>query len=541
MQTPNHPDSPVASPSTRSLSRPMALRPRQNQEANSFQSTALKSGFVGMLLACCVFTQPAEAESKKLKVFILAGQSNMVGHANNHTIPYLKTGPYIPTVESLMSMAQQEAYAEEVTYNNAKRAGENPEPLSGTREERAKQKAVEMLAWMKGLLESEKQDVKRLSDRLIPDVTAGMMDDYFKKQEALNADTALSRGDRDAQLAELAKTIPFATGKRAYIAAFGECEGGAKAGPAGPGFGASKWKCGPEYGFAMGMEQLTDAPVLVIKVSWGGKSLTYDFRPPSAPDFKTTKAYADAKAGADEARKRYEQAVKDFPQAQEKYKADLAAYEEQMKTADEKTRKSLRKPAEPRQPIAPKPFAMDDAGSCWRNMVDAVGKVLADPGKYHPQYDAAAGYEMAGFVWFQGFNDQFSDEYHGKYTGNMKLFIEDVRKTFKTPAMPFVIGVLGTSRTKAGVDASPVSVAQRAAAALPEFKGNVAAVESYLYYTQEIYPIFTAWRTPQWDSVKDLWGRYASDRPYHYLGSGKFFVRLGDAFATAMDGMQKKP
>jgi hypothetical protein len=25
-----------------------------------------------------------------------------------------------------------------------------------------------------------------------------------------------------------------------------------------------------------------------------------------------------------------------------------------------------------------------------------------------------------------------------------------------------------------------------------------------------------------------------SDRPYHYLGSGKFFVRLGDAFATAM-------
>jgi lysophospholipase L1-like esterase len=35
-----------------------------------------------------------------------------------------------------------------------------------------------------------------------------------------------------------------------------------------------------------------------------------------------------------------------------------------------------------------------------------------------------------------------------------------------------------------------------------------------------------------------------SDRPYHYLGSGKFFVRLGDAFANAMIGLienRKKP
>jgi len=487
---------------------------------------------LSLLLAFCVFAQSAEAQSKKLKVFILAGQSNMVGHAKNQTIPYMKTGPYIPTVESLMPMAKKEVDAE----LREKKIG----LAADQKEARYKEKAGEMLAWMKELLEAEKQDVKRLSDLLMPGVTAEMMDDYFKEQEALDADTALSRGDRDAKLAELAATIPFTTGKRAYIAAFGACEGGAKAGPAGPGFGDSEGKCGPEYGFAMGMEQLVDAPILVIKVSWGGKSLTYDFRPPSAPDFKTTKAYADAKASAEEAQKRYEKAVKNFPQAQEKYRADLAAYEEQMKTANEKTKKRLRKPVEPRQPKAPKPFAMEEAGYCWRNMVEAVEKVLADPGAYHPQYDAAAGYEMAGFVWFQGFNDKFNDEYHGRYTGNMKLFIEDVRKTFQSPAMPFVIGVLGTSRTKAGVDANPVSIAQRAAAALPEFKGNVAAVESYPYYTQEIYPIFAAWRTPLWDSVKDQWVRCGSDKPYHYLGSGKFFVRVGDAFATAMAGMIPK-
>ena len=40
-------------------------------------------------------------------------------------------------------------------------------------------------------------------------------------------------------------------------------------------------------------------------------------------------------------------------QPEPKTEADLAAYEEKMKTADEKTRKKLRKPNAPRQPRQP--------------------------------------------------------------------------------------------------------------------------------------------------------------------------------------------
>jgi alpha-galactosidase len=170
-------------------------------------------------------------------------------------------------------------------------------------------------------------------------------------------------------------------------------------------------------------------------------------------------------------------------------------------------------------------------------MVDGVNNALADLGKHHPQYDAAAGYELAGFVWFQGFNDQFNEEFHGHYTTNMKFFIEDVRKTFKTPAMPFVIGVLGTERLKSkeAVDGNAVTVAQRAAAALPEFKGNVVAVESYTEYALDSLEVYNA----GWPKNYYVWNLVGSDKPYHYLGSGKFFVRLGDAFATAMAGMMK--
>ena len=262
----------------------------------------------------------------------------------------------------------------------------------------------------------------------------------------------------------------------------------------------------------------------------------YDFRPPSASDFKSTKAYSDAKTKAEENLVKFREAVKNFPETEKKYAADLAAYREKMKTADEKTKKKLREPRKPKLPREPKPFSQDNAGHFWREMVKHVNEVLADPKKYHPDYDAGKGYEIAGFVWFQGFNDQFNPEYHGNYADNMKIFIKDVRTTFKTPNMPFVIGVLGTARTKEKVDENPVSIAQRDAAKHPEFIGNVLSVESYKDYSNYSHSIFEKGWPPHYHE----WNTVGSDRPYHYLGSGAFFVRLGDSFADAITRIMGK-
>jgi len=109
-----------------------------------------------------------------------------------------------------------------------------------------------------------------------------------------------------------------------------------------------------------------------------------------------------------------------------------------------------------------------------------VKEVLADPGKFHPDYDPKAGYEVAGCVWFQGYSDRGAPA--DEYKALMKTFIEDMRRLVKTPKMPFVIGVLGTGRFKESTGRTPVVQAQRATAELPEFKGNVKAVETYVYY-----------------------------------------------------------
>ena len=46
-------------------------------------------------------------------------------------------------------------------------------------------------------------------------------------------------------------------------------------------------------------------------------------------------------------------------------------------------------------------------------MIEHVRKVLEDIKRVVPDYDPKQGYELAGFVWFQGFNDLVDDwTYH---------------------------------------------------------------------------------------------------------------------------------
>ena len=48
------------------------------------------------------------------------------------------------------------------------------------------------------------------------------------------------------------------------------------------------------------------------------------------------------------------------------------------------------------------------------------------------------------------------------------------------------------------------------------------------------------WTDGTWSKQPVEFSQIGSDRPYHYMGSGKFFVRLGDALATEMAELRKK-
>ena len=447
----------------------------------------VSKGLAVLVSSClCVAIASTASAGEKLKVFILAGQSNTVGHARAHTI---------------------------ATLYKTDKAGDD-----------ALTKMVFKDADLSGAIDEQLARARKLDE-----LTGGISKDKIKKMPDGPEKKALqSQVDKLLQAHDAYKQNVIdacAISDRIYISSIADRN--IRDGKLGVGYGADKLKIGTEYGFGLRIAEKIDGPILLIKTSWGGKSLMYDFRPPSATDFRTTTAYANAKAKSEANAKRYEQAVKNFPEAEKKYAADLAAYKAKMKTADAKAKKKLREPRKPKLPRKPRPFAMDNAGHFYREMVAHVNQVLADPGQYHPAYDAAAGFEVAGFVWFQGFNDQFDPEYRGNYSENMRTFIKDVRKEVKTPKMPFVIGVLGTPMTKEKVDQNEVSQAQRKAARSPEFAGNVRAVESYTQYSHFSHAVFQK----GWPAHYHEWSTVGSDRPYHYLGSGAFFVRLGNAFA----------
>ena len=393
-----------------------------------------------LLLLGGVHGEMAEPAKKKLQIFILAGQSNMVGHSYYITIPTLLTAKE-PEVRKLANL---------VFKKDAKISRAVIEDLIATRMKRDE--------LSKGL---RKKEIKAAA------------------HEAAQAEIKKLQAQVDDKMQNIKDT--FVVSEEVYITSI--ADGNKGSGPLTVGYGGNRDKIGPEFGFGLSMAQKLDAPILIIKTSWGGKSLNYNFRPPSAGPYELN----------------------------EKEKAGD-------KAAEIKKNASLN----------------------WRMMNEAVHNVLKDLKKHHPAYDAAVGYDVAGFVWFQGFNDQFSDEFRNNYRDNMIHFVKDVRKEYKTANMPFVIGVLGTNMTKEGVDKNAVSVAQREAAAAPEFKGKVASVESYKVYDLEARKVYDS----GWAKHFAEWCVVGSDRPYHYLGSGKFFVRLGDAFANAMIGLienRKKP
>ena len=207
-------------------------------------------------------------------------------------------------------------------------------------------------------------------------------------------------------------------------------------------------KIGPEFTFGITMEKELKEPILIIKTAWGGRSLNTEFRPPSAGSYKLPKQ-------VQEEWDKHPKGAHGIPKLQDRKK-----WQEDKDAA---------------------------SGVFYRMMVEHVKKVLADPARVCPAYDPKAGYELAGFVWFQGFNDLVDGQTYpnGNYEEYSRLlahFIRDVRNDLDAPKMPFVIGVLGVEGEK-NVN---FRKAMAAPVAMPEFQGNVVAVDTAPFWDRDI-------------------------------------------------------
>jgi len=403
--------------------------------------------FRGMLVFILLSVQEVDAQQKPIRVFILAGQSNMEGHAKIETFDYIGDDP-----------------ATAPLLNQMRGTDGKPTVCDGT-----------WISYLTGAGESN-----------------------FDLAGKLTAGYGSMWGREPGQPGE---------------------------------------KIGPEFTFGLTMDMAFDEPVLIIKTAWGGKSLHTDFRSPSAGPYELSSFQ-----------------IENYPK-QEGH--GIPKNFEQWKVEKAKA-----------------------TGVYYRLMMEHVKEVLADPKQLIPNYDAQQGYELAGFVWLQGFNDMVDGHVYPKhnqsdrfevYSALLTHFIRDVRRDLNAPRLPFVIGVMGVGGLKDNsVDMLSFRKAMAAPSTMPEFKGNVTAVETAPFWSEELgaidekrakirqmryfldskhkdHPNADGRMTQDQknDYLKKyesdlispaevvLWKRGASNAGYHYLGCAKTFALMGKAFAEA--------
>jgi Carbohydrate esterase, sialic acid-specific acetylesterase len=76
-------------------------------------------------------------------------------------------------------------------------------------------------------------------------------------------------------------------------------------------------------------------------------------------------------------------------------------------------------------------------GLIYRTMIQDAFDALDNMNTYLPNYDENIGYELVGFVWFQGWSDYLDEKKVKEYESNLRHFIRDVRSDLNAPNLPF--------------------------------------------------------------------------------------------------------
>jgi hypothetical protein len=242
---------------------------------------------------------------------------------------------------------------------------------------------------------------------------------------------------------------------------------------------ANGWTIGPELGFGCVMGTFHEEPVLLIKSCTGNRSIAWDYLPPGS--------------------ERYEVVVKDDKTGVEKTYV-FAGYKDPQSQWEKGTE--------------PQPSGWY-AGKQYDDCTAAVKEVLDNFGTKYPEFKEQ-GFEIAGFVWWQGHKDQ-NAVHAGRYEQNLVNLIKAWRKEFNAPDAKWVVatGCGNPGREGPGLTIAEAQLAVDGDSGKhPEFKGNVKSIDSRGY----------------WRSI----GESPSTKGFHYNHNAETYLLTGDALGRAM-------
>ena len=234
---------------------------------------------------------------------------------------------------------------------------------------------------------------------------------------------------------------------------------------------------GPELGFGHVMGELFDAPVLILKSCIGNRSLGWDLLPPGSERFEAEVTERGAKV-----------------------KKTFAGYQD---TPDAWVEGQ------------PKKEVNWYAGKQYDDDMTNAKACLADLANTCPGY-AGQGFEIVGFVWWQGHKDQ-NEVHAARYEQNLARLIPTLRRDYEAPDAKFVLATIAFGGWALAGPGKVIAAAQLAIAdpnKHPEFAGNVQAVEA-----------------------RDLWREVAvspKNQGHHYNRNAETYMEVGLRLGAAM-------
>lgn len=164
------------------------------------------------------------------------------------------------------------------------------------------------------------------------------------------------------------------------------------------------------------------------------------------------------------------------------------------------------------------PSSGGTTGAYYTRMIAEVREALASLKEDFPG-SQAVGHEVAGFVWYHGWNDGCDPERAvPEYEANLVNLITDVRADLGVPNLPVVVGELTGPWVQAPGAWDRLRKAQAAGASRPEFAGTVAFVPTHEFV-----------RRPE-DSPNPT-------HEHHEFGNAETGVLVGGALGRAMLGL----
>lgn len=160
------------------------------------------------------------------------------------------------------------------------------------------------------------------------------------------------------------------------------------------------------------------------------------------------------------------------------------------------------------------PTASGETGEFYMKMIQEVEYVLTHAGDEMPALKGAK-LELAGLVWFQGWNDMFDEQARIDYSKNLVHLVDDFRNTFNVPELPVVIGETGNMGSEAGKNMLAIREAQAKAAAQIMPKGTATFVS-----------------TTDFARPKELSPNVGHG--HHWFGNAESYFLIGDAMGNAM-------